>query len=209
MSENGAILQIDVDGEIQKIVRQLNDLPTQLKAPTVLARAMNLTANEIKRKIGKQARKKYAITDDRILKDKSKGAMYLEKATGADPAAVLISKGGMMEVMAYTTRKNDSATAAMLKVLNESKLTALEVEGRKAFETTGADTPQSYSAGQRTACRSKNCWPRLCHTCTAKATRRRNWITTAYCKSTSSSRWKKSWRSGHKFKVWITRSEST
>ena len=136
MSENGAILQIDVDGEIQKIVRQLNDLPTQLKAPAVLARAMNLTANEIKRKIGKQARKKYAITDDRILKDKSKGAMYLEKATGADPAAVLISKGGMMEVMAYTTRKNDSATAAMLKVLNESKLTALEVEGRKAFETT-------------------------------------------------------------------------
>ena len=136
MSENGAILQIDVDGEIQKIVRQLNDLPGQLRAPTVLARAMNLTANEIKRKIGKQARKKYAITDDRILKDKSKGAMYLEKATGADPAAVLISKGGMMEVMAYTTRKNDSTTAAMLKVLNESKLTALEVEGRKAFETT-------------------------------------------------------------------------
>lgn len=136
MSENGAILQIDVDGEIQKIVRHLNDLPTQLKAPTVLARAMNLTANEIKRKIGKRARKKYAITDDRILKDKSKGAMYLEKATDADPAAVLISNGGMMEVMAYTTRKNDSATAAMLKVLNESKLTALEVEGRKAFETT-------------------------------------------------------------------------
>ena len=136
MSENGAILQIDVDGEIQKIVRQLNDLPTQLKAPTVLARAMNLTANEIKRKIGKQTRKKYAITDDRILKDKGKGGMYLEKATGADPAAVLLSKGGMSEVMAYTTRKNDSATAAMLKVLNESNLTALEVEGRKAFETT-------------------------------------------------------------------------
>lgn len=136
MSENGAILQIDVDGEIQKIVRQLNDLPTQLKAPAVLARAMNLTANEIKRKIGKQARKKYAITDDRILKDKSKGAMYLEKATGADPAATLISRGGMLAVMAYTTRRNDSTTAAMLKVLNESQLTALEVDGRKAFETT-------------------------------------------------------------------------
>ena len=136
MSENGAILQIDVDGEIQKIVRQLNDLPTQLKAPTVLARAMNLTANEIKRKIGKQTRKRYAITDDRILKDKSRGAMYLEKATGADTAATLISRGGMLEVMAYTTRRNDSATAAMLKVLNESQLTALEVDGRKAFETT-------------------------------------------------------------------------
>lgn len=136
MSENGAILQIDVDGEIQKIVRQLNDLPTQLKAPAVLARAMNLTANEIKRKIGKQTRKRYAITDDRILKEKSRGAMFLEKATGADPAATLISRGGMLEVMAYTTRRNDSATAAMLKVLNESQLTALEVDGRKAFETT-------------------------------------------------------------------------
>ena len=136
MSENGAILQIDVDGEIQKIVRQLNDLPTQLKAPTVLARAMNLTANEIKRKIGTQTRKRYAITDDRIPKDKSRGAMYLEKATGADTAATLISRGGMLEVMAYTTRRNDSATAAMLKVLNESSLTALEVDGRKAFETT-------------------------------------------------------------------------
>lgn len=125
--------------------------------------------------------------------------MYLEKATGADPAAVLISKGGMMEVMAYTTRKNDSATAAMLKVLNESKLTALEVEGRKAFETTFR-SGHTAIVQRRTEDRLpiKNCWPRLCRTCTAKATRRRNWITTAYCKSTSSSRWKKSWRRGHK-----------
>lgn len=136
MSENGTLLQIDVDLEIQKIIRQLNSLPNQLESPTVLAKAMNLTANEIKRKLGRQGRKQYAITDDRLLKDKSKGAMFLEKATGADPAAVLISRGSMMDVMAYTTRKNDSATAAMLKVLNESRLTALEVDGRKAFETT-------------------------------------------------------------------------
>lgn len=58
MSQNGTVLQIDVDGEIQKIVRQLNDLPTQLKAPTVLARAMNMTANEMKRKMGQRARKR-------------------------------------------------------------------------------------------------------------------------------------------------------
>jgi len=41
-----------------------------------------------------------------------------------------------VEAMAYMTRKNEGATAAMLKVLNESQLTALEVDGRKAFETT-------------------------------------------------------------------------
>ena len=136
MSENGAVLQIDIDREIQKILRQLNDLPNQLKAPDVLARALNLTANEMKRKMGQRARKRYAITDDRILKEKSRGAMYLEKATGTDPAATLISRGGMLDVMAYMTRKNDSATAAMLKVLNDSQLTALELNGRKAFETT-------------------------------------------------------------------------
>ena len=34
------------------------------------------------------------------------------------------------------TRKNTETTAAMLKVLNESAMTALEVDGRKAFETT-------------------------------------------------------------------------
>ena len=38
--------------------------------------------------------------------------------------------------MAYMTRRNEGATAAMLKVLNESSMTALEVDGRKAFEAT-------------------------------------------------------------------------
>lgn len=135
MSEQ-AILTIDTDEELKKIIRQLNSLPNQLKAPDVLAKALNATANEMKRKVGKKTRKKYAITDDRILKEKSRGGMYLEKATGAAPIAKLISKGAMVDVMAYMTRKNDSATAAMLKVLNESSLTALEVAGRKAFVTT-------------------------------------------------------------------------
>ena len=62
--------------------------------------------------------------------------MYLERAKGADPSATLISRGGMVEVMAYMTRRNTETTAAMLKVLNESAMTALEVDGRKAFEAT-------------------------------------------------------------------------
>lgn len=136
MSEYQNILQIDTDAELQKIMRQLNSLPDQLKAPSVLATALNATANEMKRAMGKKARKKYAITDDRILKERKRGGMFLERATGTTLEAGLISKGAMVDVMAYMTQKNAGTTAAMLKVLNESSMTALEVNGRKAFETT-------------------------------------------------------------------------
>lgn len=134
MSES--VIQIDEQAEIQKIIRQLNILPNQLKAPGVLASAINATANEMKRKIGQRTRKRYAISDKKILTDRKRGGMYLERAKGADTSATLISRGGMVEVMAYMTRRNTETTAAMLKVLNESAMTALEVDGRKAFEAT-------------------------------------------------------------------------
>ena len=108
MSDTQTILQIDTQAEIEKIIRQLDTLPNKLKAPSVLASAINATANEMKKKIGQRARKRYAISD----------------------------RGGMVESMAYMTRKNTETTAAMLKVLNESAMTALEVDGRKAFQTT-------------------------------------------------------------------------
>lgn len=136
MSESGAILEIDTQAEIEKIIRQLDTLPNKLKAPDVLASALNATANEMKKKIGQRTRKRYAISDKKILTDRKKGGMYLKKATGASGEATLLSKGGMVEVMAYMTRRNTETTAAMLKVLNESAMTALEVDGRKAFEAT-------------------------------------------------------------------------
>ena len=136
MSEHQNILQIDTDVELQKIIRQLDSIPDQLKAPSVLASALNATANEMRRTMVKKARIRYAITDDRILKEKKRGGMFLERATGDTLEAGLLSKGAMVEAMAYMTRRNTDTTAAMLKVLNESQLTALEVGGRKAFETT-------------------------------------------------------------------------
>lgn len=62
--------------------------------------------------------------------------MYTKKATGSNGEATLFSRGGMLEVMNYMTRKNTETTAAMLKILNDSPMTALEVDGRKAFEAT-------------------------------------------------------------------------
>ena len=136
MSDTQTILQIDTQAEIEKIIRQLDTLPNKLKAPSVLASAINATANEMKKKIGQRARKRYAISDKKILPKKDRGGMYLERATGSSSTATLISRGGMVEAMAYMTRKNTETTAAMLKVLNESAMTALEVDGRKAFQTT-------------------------------------------------------------------------
>lgn len=143
MSDTQTILQIDTQAEIEKIIRQLDTLPNKLKAPSVLASAINATANEMKKKIGQRARKRYAISDKKILTKKDHGGMYLKRATGSSSTATLISRGGMVEAMAYMTRKNTETTAAMLKVLNESAMTALEVDGRKAFQTTFQNTFQS------------------------------------------------------------------
>lgn len=151
MSEYQNILQIDVDRELQKIMRQLNDLPSQLKAPSVLAKALNATANEMKRKMGKKVRKKYAVTDDRILQEKKRGGMFLDRATGSALEASLLSRGPMVDVMAYMTRRNTGTTAAMLKVLNESSMTALEVNGRKAFEETFVNVDDKGRRTEHTA----------------------------------------------------------
>lgn len=134
MSES--VIQIDTQAEIEKIIRQLDTLPNRLKAPDVLASALNATANEMKKKIGQRTRKRYAISNKKILTDRKMGGMYTKKATGSNGEATLFSRGGMLEVMNYMTRKNTETTAAMLKILNDSPMTALEVDGRKAFEAT-------------------------------------------------------------------------
>ena len=134
MSES--VIQIDTQAEIEKIIRQLDTLPNRLKAPDVLASALNATANEMKKKIGQRTRKRYAISNKKILTDRKMGGMYTIKATGSNGEATLFSRGGMLEVMNYMTRKNTETTAAMLKILNDSPMTALEVDGRKAFEAT-------------------------------------------------------------------------
>lgn len=95
-----------------------------------------------------------AISDKKILTDKKRGGMYLERAKGADPSATLISRGGMVEVMAYMTRRNTETTAAMLKVLNESAMTALEVDGGKPLRPHfRAATRPLCSAWAAPACR--------------------------------------------------------
>ena len=126
----------EINAEIEKIIRQLDTLPNRLKAPDVLASALNATANEMKKKIGQRTRKRYAISNKKILTDRKMGGMYTKKATGSNGEATLFSRGGMLEVMNYMTRKNTESTAAMLKILNDSPMTALEVDGRKAFEAT-------------------------------------------------------------------------
>ena len=76
MSES--VIQIDTQAEIEKIIRQLDTLPNRLKAPDVLASALNATANEMKKKIGQRTRKRYAISNKKILTDRKMGGMLHE-----------------------------------------------------------------------------------------------------------------------------------
>ena len=57
---------------------------------------------------------------------------------GGRIGGMLIERIRKLQVQAEITAvgTNSVATAAMLKVLNESAMTALEVDGRKAFEAT-------------------------------------------------------------------------
>lgn len=192
MSES--VIQIDTQAEIEKIIRQLDTLPNRLKAPDVLASALNATANEMKKKIGQRTRKRYAISNKKILTDRKMGGMYTKKATGSNGEATLFSRGGMLEVMNYMTRKNTETTAAMLKILNDSPMTALEVDGRKAFEATFQSGHTAIVQRMSNArLPIKNSWPRRCLCCTARPTRKPPRIITPSCKSTSSERWSGSW----------------
>lgn len=77
----------------------------------------------------------------------------MEKATGSEPEAALISKGAMVDVMAYITRKNNDTTAAMLKVLNDSQMTVWRLmNGKPLKPPSKADTPPLCSAEEKRAC---------------------------------------------------------
>ena len=136
MNQTESLIRIDVEEELQRIIAQLDRLQDQVAAPNLLKNALNATARKVRKQIVKDAKGQYAIKDTGILKDEKQGAPKVLTATVASMSAAVRSRGPMQDIMAFMTRRNTKTTAAMLKVLNESQLTALEVDGRKAFETT-------------------------------------------------------------------------
>ena len=135
MSGRESIVQIDVDAELQKIIRQLNSLPDQIAAPDILKNALNATARKVRKQLVKDAKGQYAIKDTEVLKDEDRGAPKVLAATTANMSAAIQSRGPMQEIMTFMTRPNQGAGAAAAKVLASGGMKSLEIDGLKAFVT--------------------------------------------------------------------------
>ena len=133
MSDTGAILQVDVEAELEKIIRQLNTIPEKIAAPNILKNAINATSRKVRKQLIKGAKDEYAIKDTKGLKDESLGAPKILEASTSNMTAAIRSRGPMQDIMTFMTRPNVGTSAAAAQVLNAGTMKPLEVDGLKAF----------------------------------------------------------------------------
>lgn len=133
MSE--AMISIDVEGELEKIIQQLKNLPDQIASPNILKNAINSTARKVRKQLVKDAKGEYAIKNAKILRDESQGAPKVLTATTANMSAAIRSRGPMQDIMAFMTRPNTKTGAAAAQVLKSGSMKPLEMDGLKAFVT--------------------------------------------------------------------------
>lgn len=135
MSGTEAMIRIDVEGELEKIIQRLNSLPDQIAAPNILKNAINSTARKVRKQLVKDAKGEYAIKDTKALKDESLGGPKVLTATTANMSAAIRSRGPMQDIMAFMTRPNTKTGAAAAQVLASGGMKPLEMGGLKAFVT--------------------------------------------------------------------------
>ena len=135
MSGTEAMIHIDVEGELEKIIQRLNSLQDQIAAPNILKNAINSTARKVRKQLVKDAKGEYAIKDTKALKDESQGGPKVLTATTANMSAAIRSKGPMQDIMAFMTRPNSKTGAAAAQVLASGSMKPLEMDGLKAFVT--------------------------------------------------------------------------
>lgn len=132
---NESMIQIDVEGELQKIIQQLDRLPDQIAAPNILKNAVNATARKVRKQLVKDAKGEYAIKDTKGMKDESKGAPKVLTASAANMTAAVRSRGPMQDIMAFMTRPNQGTGAAAAQIMASGSMKPLEMGGLKAFVT--------------------------------------------------------------------------
>lgn len=135
MSGTEAMIRIDVEGELEKIIQRLNSLPDQIAAPNILKNAINSTARKVRKQLVKDAKGEYAIKDTKALKDESQGGPKVMTATTANMSAAIRSRGPMQDIMAFMTRPNTKTGAAAAQVLASGGMKPLEMGDLKAFVT--------------------------------------------------------------------------
>lgn len=134
-----SFLEIDTDAEIDKIIRQVHDLRDRLTSPDMLRKALNTTARKVRTQLIKDAKARYAIVDERALKEESRGAPKVKTATPSSLAATVRSKGPMQDIMAFLTQPNTKTGAAAASILNAGTAKALVKGDLKAFVTRFAN----------------------------------------------------------------------
>lgn len=124
------LVTVDVDAELEKVMRSLQKLPDQLAAPQILQKALTSTARKTRNRLIKDTGKRYALSKPDALKAESK----IETNT-SENSATIVSKGAMRDIMDFMTQPNSDAAAAAAQVLNSSSMSPLESNGMKAFVT--------------------------------------------------------------------------
>ena len=124
-----AILEVDVDEELIKIMRKMVLLRDQLSAPKTLATALNAAGRKVRKQIVADTKEQYAIKNKKILSDKNEGAPRLFNASASKLVAEIRSKGPMQDIMSFMTTPNSETGAAAAKVLSSSSMKSLEYKG--------------------------------------------------------------------------------
>lgn len=124
------LVTVDVDAELEKVMRSLQKLPDQLAAPQILQKALTSTARKTRNRLIKDTGKRYALSKPDALKAESK----IETNT-SENSATIVSKGAMRDIMDFMTQPNSDTAAAAAQVLNSSSMSPLESNGMKAFVT--------------------------------------------------------------------------
>lgn len=122
------LVTVDVDAELEKVMRSLQKLPDQLAAPQILQKALTSTARKTRNRLIKDTGKRYALSKPDVLKVESK----IETNT-SESSATIVSKGAMRDIMDFMTQPNSDTAAAAAQVLNSSSMSPLESNGMKAF----------------------------------------------------------------------------
>lgn len=116
-------IQIGRD-EIAKINRRLGEM--QGKSPSILKKEINKAAEQMKKSLSREAKKKYANTNVGMLRD----AMKVKKATVGNLAATIEAKGRPRSLIKFQTAGGMDGESVRAKVFRGSQME--ELTNRKA-----------------------------------------------------------------------------
>ena len=111
-------IQIGRD-EIAKINRRLGEM--QGKSPSILKKEINKAAEQMKKSLSREAKKKYVNTNVGMFRD----AMDVKKATVGNLAAAIEAKGRPRSLIKFQTAGGTDGESVSAKVFRNSKLEEL------------------------------------------------------------------------------------